>query len=564
MFAGFRRFQKVIWAGAAVVIIPLFVLFFTPRAGEIFMQFLGRGNGGMPDFGRVGGERITRDDFLEAQKEVYLRSFLHSGRMPENDSEQIADQTYYRLLILQQIREHGIHVSLDAVSRTVLNYGISDVDAMLKRLPRQRFHFTKEDFIRYCEHEAALVELTELAGLSGQLIPPRTAEDQFNKQSQELLVEAVFFNWTDHTNGIATAPDAVAKYYTNYQSQYRLPERLVVSYAEFPKSQFLSQGDVALAQRVTNLTALVDQEYQRQGSTNFTDPNNPLVVLGEKEAKDQLKEKIRGQFALMAAHNRAAELADRMMNGNDASARTFEAFLAGEKVAVKTSSPFDRTHAPAEFKGVSGEIATKLFELTNASAAVLFAPIMGDEAVYLAAVKQRVPSQVEPLEMIRPRVTSDYVKNQAREAAMRSGNNLYAALTNQMAAGKSFAEVAASSRQRVETLPPFSLTTEALPELSGRIDLNTLKSLTSRMTNGAISRFTYTADGGTILHLKDRRPLSDAAKKEKYAEFLRHERFNRMNEVLNQWFQSVYEAKVQRPALPKKGQDATGQPRVDS
>ena len=89
-------------------------------------------------------------------------------------------------------------------------------------------------------------------------------------------METVFFNWTDHTNGVGAGVDAVAKYYTNYQSQYRLPERLVLSYAEFPKGDFLSQGDVNLAQRVTNLTLFVDQEYQRQGATNFSDPNNPL------------------------------------------------------------------------------------------------------------------------------------------------------------------------------------------------------------------------------------------------------------------------------------------------
>ncbi|HAM72806.1 MAG TPA: hypothetical protein DCM86_14285 [Verrucomicrobiales bacterium] len=551
MFASFRRFQKLIWAMAAVVIIPLFVIFFTPQAGTTFRRFMGGGDDGSGEFGRVSGERVERGAFLEAQKEVYLRTWLHTRRWPENDAEQINEQTYFRLLIIQQIQELGIHVSQEAVTRTALNYGISDVDQAIKQLPKVRFSYTKEDFIRYCEHEAGLVELTELAGVSGQLITPREAEERFKQQSQEVVLESVFFNWSDHTNGIAAGADAVSKYYTNYQSQYRLPERLVVSFAEFPKKDFLTQGDAALSQRVTNFTALIDQEYQRQGGTNFTDPNNPLVVLPEKEAKEQIKEKIRGQFALMAAHNKAAEVADRMMNLGDASLKTFEGSIAAEKIAVKTSSPFDRSHAPAEFKGVAPELAGRMFELTNSAAAVLFAPIMGEDSVFLAAVKERLPSQVEPFAAVRERATADYIKNQGRDLAMRAGNAFYMSLTNQMPAGKSFAEVAAASRLKVETLPPFSPSTDSLPELAGRIDINTLKNLSSRMTNGAISRFTYTADGGAVMHLRDRRPVSEAVRKEKYTTFLQQERLSRMNDVLNHWFEKIYQAKVQKPASAK-------------
>lgn len=502
---------------------------------------------------------ITQPEFLDAQKEAFFRMRMYTGRWPENDAERLTEFTYYQLLIAQQIKEQGIHVSEEAVRRTATSFGVTDLDAFMKMVPKRTLGLSKEDFIRFCEHETGFRELTQLASVSGQLLPPRDLEAKFRKQSDESIVEAVFFNWSDHTNGVGAAADAVARYYTNSQSQYRLPERAKLSYVEFPKNEFLSQADAAITQRITNLTAFVDAEYQRQGGTNFTDPKNPLVVLPEKDAKEQLRERIRGEFALVAAYNKATEVADRMMNNSNQTAQAFEAFLTSEKLSVKVSSAFDRTQAPAELKGVSPEIASRAFELTNQASAILFAPVRGEEGVYLVALKQKIPSQVEPLEAVRSRVTADYIKSQGRDLSSRSGNAFYSSLTNQLPAGKSFAEVAASSRLKVETLPPFSLSTESLPELSGRLELNTLKNVASRMTNGAVSRYTFTADGGVVLHLRDRKPVSDSVRKEKFAAFQQEERLARMNEALGHWFDKVAQAKLQRPAKEQREGQAQAQ-----
>ncbi len=547
MFAGFRRFQRVIWLAAAIIIIPPFVIFFSPQAGQMFS-----GRGGVGEFGKLGGETITQSQFLDARKEAFFRMRMYTGRWPDNDAERLTEFTYYQLLIAQQIKEQGIHVSDEAVRRTATSFGVSDLDTFMKMVPRNPYSITKEDFIRFCEHETGFRELTQLASVSGQLLPPRDIESKFRKQSEESMVEAVFFNWADHTNGVSAAADAVARYYTNSQSQYRLPERIAVSYVEFAKSDFLSQGDAAITQRITNLTAFVDAEYQRQGGTNFTDPKNPLVVLPEKDAKEQLRDRIRGEFSLIAAYNKATEVADRMMNLSNQTAQAFEGFLSAEKLPVKVSSPFDRNQSPVELKGLTSEFASRAFELTNPASAILFAPIRGEDGVFLVALKQRIPSQVEPLESVRSKVTADYIKSQGRDLSSRAGNAFYSSLTNQLPAGKSFAEVAAWSRLKIETLPPFSLSTETLPELAGRLELNTLKNTASRMTNGAVSRYTFTSDGGVVLHLRERKPVSDAVRKEKFTAFQQEERLSRMNEALGRWFDKVAQAKLQRPAREQR------------
>ena len=46
--------------------------------------------------------------------------------------------------------------------------------------------------------------------------------------------------------------------------------------------------------------------------------------------------------------------------------------------------------------------------------------------------------------------------------------------------------------------------------------------------------------------------MSDAVRKEKYSAFLQQEKLTRMNDVLNHWFEKLYQAKVQKPAGPKQ------------
>ena len=77
MFAGFRRFQRVIWLAAAIIIIPPFVIFFSPQAGQMFS-----GRGGVGEFGKLSGETITQSQFLDSRKEAFFRRRMYTGRLP--------------------------------------------------------------------------------------------------------------------------------------------------------------------------------------------------------------------------------------------------------------------------------------------------------------------------------------------------------------------------------------------------------------------------------------------------------------------------------------------------
>lgn len=554
MFAGLRRYQKFIWPVVAIMIIPLFITFFSPGKGSNFSQ-----SEASYDLGRLNGEPITLSQYQDAQREAFFRMRFYGGQWPDGSSEQFQDFTYNVILINQQIAEHGIHPSPEAIARVAMSFGIPDIAKFMDSVPKRVVHVTKADLVRFLEHEAGFRELTQLITAASQLVPPREVEEKFRKQNAEAIAEAVFFSGQSYTNSVAVTPEALGRHYTNYQSNYRLQERLQVSYATFPKGNYFPQAEQRLTSQ-TNLAKIIDEAYQRQGATNFTDPKNPSVLLSEADAKAKIRNEFRDRIALTFAYNAASEVADKMMNDTNRTVQFFESHLNGLKITTQTSAPFERSSAPVELNGVTSEFSSKIFQLTNASDAILFSPVMGEDAAYLTAVKRRMPSQVEPFEVVRSRVVADFLRNQGRDLASQAGTTFYSTLTNQLAAGKSFAEVAAASRLKVETLPPFSLATESLPELEGRIELSQLKNAVNTLSNGGVSRFIYSRDGGAIVRLRERRPVSDEVRKEQYAQFLQRERSGKMNDSLVRWFQKIEQERLVRPASARQDGDESKAP----
>src|ERR1044071_1139693 len=83
-------------------------------------------------------------------------------------------------------------------------------------------------------------------------------------------------------------------------------------------------------------------------------------------------------------------------------------------------------------------------------------PVVGENAVYVFAFKKGIPSEKPPLETIREKVVDDYKKQEARKLASTDGQLFYASLTNGLARGKSFDEVAKTSGVTPVKVSPFS------------------------------------------------------------------------------------------------------------
>src|SRR5215472_8657999 len=114
MFGTIRKHQTWLWAVIITVTIVSFVTFLSPNSK------LNSGGRSSENFGSINGERVTRDQYVSAYREVDLHTFFMQGHWLNEDKKQTRidpeRETYQWLLLLQLQRKLGIHVGEDTAA----------------------------------------------------------------------------------------------------------------------------------------------------------------------------------------------------------------------------------------------------------------------------------------------------------------------------------------------------------------------------------------------------------------------------------------------------------------
>jgi hypothetical protein len=84
-------------------------------------------------------------------------------------------------------------------------------------------------------------------------------------------------------------------------------------------------------------------------------------------------------------------------------------------------------------------------------------------------------------------------------------------------------------------LPAFSLSTQELPELGERTDLNQLKQAVFTTPVGKTSDFEATSDGGFVVYVQSRLPIDQAKMDSDLPQYVVALRRGRQAEAFNQW-----------------------------
>jgi hypothetical protein len=341
---------------------------------------------------------------------------------------------------------------------------------------------------------------------------------------------------TNYLSKVEVKPEALGTYYTNNIPRYRVPERIQASYIEFSASNFLADADKELA-KSTNFDNYINEAYNKRGTNFYKDTNG--VALTEKVAKEKIKDEERLKLGYMFAHRKAADFGNKLYDQKTNSVATFEKFAAAEGYPVKVTPPFsastglEDTNFPSEFR----ERALQL----RRDAPILYKPIQGDYAIFLLALKTSVPGELPTLDQIRDKVTADYKRSQALEMARKEADAFHTALTNGLAQKKSFADICKDAKVQPVTVTPFSASTNSVAGLDERINFRTLQSVAFELKPKEASQYLPTAEGGFIVYLKEKIPVSDAQVKSDLPDFLARLRAYRQNEAFNEWFRKEAE-----------------------
>jgi hypothetical protein len=499
------------------------------------------GGGGPGNLGSINGKKVTEPDYLAANNEVKLYFLFRYGQWPEKvpnvSNDEVERETYARLLLIQRADELGIYIGDDAVQSFASEMLHSAelaraLGAGGQSVPMNIFadhilkpeNLTASDFERFARHDLAFQQLAQAVGLAGELITPQEAAAIYRREHQELSAQAVFFSASNYLSQISVTPAAVGQFYTNYLAEYRLPDRVQVSYVAFETSNYLAAAEQKLGK--TNLDNQVEEKFRQNGLDAVPGAKTP------EEAKTKIRDFLIRNQALDAVRAEANEFAAAVFNLNPTRSENLATIAKQKGLTVHETAPFDSQFGPEEFVAPA-EFTKTAFQLTLDEP--LAGPLAGPDALYVIALEKKLPSEIPPLEKIHDRVTQDFRHEQALRLAQQTGTNFAGGLAASLAAGKSFASVCVAAGLKPEVLPPFSLSTQELPELGDRADLNHLKQAAFTTPVGHASGFTQTPDGGLVVFVQSQLPLDSSKMNAELPQFVAQIRRARQNEFFGQW-----------------------------
>jgi hypothetical protein len=552
MIGTVRKHQTWLWLIIIAAVVVSFVIYFTPGVT------LDRSRLARAQYGFMNGKPIPPKAMREAFIEAQIRVFLRSGRWPDRAEARRMEmdldrQARERLVLADRMERLGIVVSDADLARWIEENFANpsqpgSARAMYETLVRElaRHGVTEADLARFIRHEIGIAHLLDLTGVAGALVTPREAEAQYRRQNERFHAEAAVFTYSNYLAAVQVNPDELARFYTNRRDFYRQPERVQVQFVRFALTNYLAQAEEELAKR-TNLTAELDALYRQAGPNRFTDENGQ--VLPPEAAKVKIREQLRDDQARLAARREAAKFATELDKMEPRKPENLAALAAQKGIPVTTTAPFSEAEGPRGLE-VPPQFARMAFSLSPERP--FSATLVGQDGVYLLAFRARFPSEIPPLEALRDRVEEEYRREQALILARQACTNFVANLTNQLAAGRNFTDLAVQAGATWIGLPVFTLASRNLPQWDPRVSLDQVKLVAPGLQPNTPSGPVLTRDGALVLLLKKREPVTDAELREALPNYLSELRAQRRFNGFSDWFQRQIE--LTRITMPSESE----------
>jgi hypothetical protein len=429
----FRKHHKTIMWIIIVGTIVSFVYFLSPTA---------RNSGSMGvsrpaiSHGSINGESITQQQFDGAMREARLLYRFYQGHWPmvkEEESQAMTNTAYQRLFIQGELKQMNLEVTPEAEARyTRAMFGVPEgtpfpqekFNDFVKRDLNQEGHVALDDFDRFVQGEVGQQLLKSLFGMTGELISQKEAEFFFRRDNETMDVELVRLPLTNYEAKVTFTPQEIADYYTNHQAAYRLPEREQVNYIRFDVTNYVGLASNILA-GMTNLDAQIEMNYESADPASFKDEAG--APLTPEAAKAKIKESFKKQVAAKAAQTNVTDLTTRLFEGHSkekpVSKEDMQSLAATNGLTVVTTEPFDAQNPPPDL-ALAPKAVAFLFQLEIGDPTDQYQILPGTNGFYLVGLEKKYPSEDQPLESVRAKVTEDYRAEKAMELIKVAGANI--------------------------------------------------------------------------------------------------------------------------------------------
>ncbi|MCS1408903.1 MAG: Peptidyl-prolyl cis-trans isomerase D [Verrucomicrobia subdivision 3 bacterium] len=536
MFTHIRKHQQWLFIVIIAVVVVSFVIYFGP-------QYDNSGSSVRNDvMGSINGRPIAHKEYANTYREVMLRFLMATGQWPDQtdarrfgfDTER---ETLNRLLLLEKVKEHGIHISDEAAAKWIFS---SFKDPETNELHRESYYgmmtnglaqlgMSKEGFRRFAKNQIAIRQLTSLVGLTGELISPREADQLYREENLQANAQVIFFSSTNYAN-LGQDLEGLETFYTNRMALYRTPPKRQINYLKFAATNYLAEAEAQLA-AVTNLTTMIDQIYIDKGTNSFTENG---IVMSEEAAREKIKQQELEKIGREIAKEKSREFTRELNDVDPLKAERLLELAMTKGLAAEVSEPFTENQLIPNL-GIQYQLTRQAFQLTEESPYTT--PFVAEDGVYLVSLNRIIPSEIPPLDEIRGQVTVDFYQQKSLEAARDAANTFHISLTNKLAEGMSFKAICEETGHEPVQMPLFTRSTQSLPGGDRRADISSLKNLAFALDVGEVSQVSSTRDGAMIVYVNSFVSAHDMDVEKDLPDFTENLRRTRRTEVFSEWLQ---------------------------
>lgn len=533
MIGSIRKHSNWLWAIIVTAVIASFVIWSDAGGGRNSFDF------GGSDFGKLYGRPITRDQLLKARTAVSVDDALRGGRArgaSADNERQVAE-----LMVLQaKVKEMGIQVSDDAVGKYLrenfkdASTGTFNYDVFIQNL-LQRTRIDESTFLEHIRQQVAIQHMVETVGAASRLVTPREVESDYRRDNERWVTKAALFSVSNRVASITAKPEELTKFYSNRIAYYRIPERSVLVYVRFDATNYIAEAE-SMISKEAGFTNRLEEFYKQRGAEMFRDENDKL--LSKEAALRKIRDEASSQGALGLARQAAVRFNDELGALTNVTASSFAMTASKLKVPLRSTTPFrvgERIMGLETVQSLPQRVAGLNAETPYTE------PLDGDGFVVIPMLQTKLPPEIPSFETVRERVLQDYKMDRARAATREAGEKFQATAAAGLASGKRFDDIISSEKVPVISVPEFTTAAQNVAGLDSRLNLYLVRNAATSAKSNGVSRYTESSDGGFVLYLEKKEPVSDEAVKLALPTALAEARQQRRMSVFQSWFASEFQ-----------------------
>ena len=484
-----RKYSPWILAGVLVLLLPGFVLLFSP-SGSVKRE--------RSELPTIGGKPVNQAEFQGEKTLLIAQVVMNTGRQPPRTAEvedQLNIDAVHRLLLMRKAKELGIRATDEDVLRQIRGQrAFLNEQGQFDPGRYQRFAVylnnlgVSEPLLEEIMREQVVLGRLRALVAGGAKVTPTELKLNYTPLHEQTTIDYVEFSIADYKAPIEIKDDEARAYYEQNKETLRKPAQVKVRYVYFTlddarKSITLADDEIA--------------EYYERNQNKYLDAQKKPRPLAE--VKNEVKHDLLDLRAERLAGDRATGFSVKLVQEPGGPRPDFAKIATGFAVTPHETEFFSAGEA---VPGVDADRQFNQAALALGPEVPFGDPVRGADGYYVPEYLASQPSRIPAFEEVKQPVIDRLKQRVAYEAIVKRGREDATKIQQAVAAGKSFSAACTGLGLKVKSAPPFTAVEEAKELPAAR----TVQEVALGMATNSVSEFIPTAKGGLFFHLKGRTP----------------------------------------------------------